>query len=127
MSFIFSCFERLGNSLENTTKQQSLGYRAVRAIRDGEHQQLRQMLSWECAGVRYKVCLKEPIETVLLSELCIPEHLYKAPDDKDKHGATLLEVAAVLGQTKCVEVLLDLGFQMSCNPIVKYDKGEFIR
>ena len=125
MAFIFSCFERLGNSLENTTKQQSLGYRAVRAIRDSEHQQLRQMLCWECGGVRYKVRLKEPIDSVLLSELCIPEHLYKSPDDKNKTGATLLEVAAALGQTKCVEVLLDLGFQMSYNPIVKNDKAEY--
>ncbi len=119
MAFITRCFQKLEDSLDNTTKKQSLGYRAVRAIRDGEHQMLRQMLSWECGGVRYKVKLKEPIDSDLLSELCIPEHLYKTPDEKDKPGATLLEVAAVLGQTKCVEVLLDLGFQMSYNPIVK--------
>ncbi len=104
--------------MERTTKQQSLGFRAVRAIRDGEHQALKRMLSWECGGVRYTVRLKEPIDSDLLSELLIPEHLYKTPDE-EKHGATLLEIAAVLGQTKCVEVLLDLGFQMSCSPIVK--------
>ena len=122
MAAVFRCFEKLGNSLETTTKKHSLGYRAVRAIRDGEHQQLKQMLCWECGGVRYKVRLKEPIDSDMLSELCIPEHLYKTPDDKDKTGATLLEVAAVLGQNKCVEVLLDLGFQMSYNPIVKSGK-----
>ena len=124
MAFVFSCFEKLGNSLEKKTKEQSLGYRAVRAIRDGEHQKLRQMLCWECGGVQYKVRLKEPIDSDMLSELCIPEHLYKTPDDKDKTGATLLEVAAVLGHSKCVEVLLDLGFQMSYNPIVKSGKVE---
>ena len=124
MAFVFNCFEKLGNSLEKRTKEQSLGYRAVRAIRDGEHQKLRQMLCWECGGVRYKVRLKEPIDSDMLSELCIPEHLYRTPDDKDKSGATLLEVAAVLGHSKCVEVLLDLGFQMSYNPIVKGGKVE---
>ena len=82
------------------------------------------MLCWECGGVQYKVRLKEPIDSDMLSELCIPEHLYKTPDDKDKTGATLLEVAAVLGHSKCVEVLLDLGFQMSYNPIVKSGKVE---
>ena len=77
------------------------------------------MLHWEFSGVKYKIKLKEPVDSAIIKELGIPEHIYKAPEDTDKHGATLLELAAALGQTRCVEVLLDLGFQMSYNPIVK--------
>ena len=119
MESIYNCFDKLGDSLDRTTKEQSVAYRAVRAIRDGEHTQLKEMLHWECSGVKYKIKLKEPVDTSIINELGIPEHIYKAPEDKDKHGATLLELAAALGQTKCVEVLLDLGFQMSYSPIVK--------
>ena len=119
MESIYNCFHKLGNSLEKTTKEQSVAYRAVKAIRDGEHIQLRKMLHWECSGVKYRICLKEPVDSEVISDLGIPEHIYKAPEDNNKHGATLLELAAALGQTKCVEVLLELGFQMSYNPIFK--------
>ena len=119
MESIYDCFDKLGDTLDRTTKEQSVAFRAVRAIRDGEHLQLREMLHWECSGVKYKIKLKEPVDSSIIKELGIPEHIYKAPEDTDKQGATLLELAAALGQTKCVEVLLDLGFQMSYNPIVK--------
>ncbi len=119
MESIYNCFDKLGESLDRTTKEQSIAYRAVRAIRDGEHAELREMLHWECSGVKYRIRLKEPVDPSLITELGIPEHIYKAAEDSDKHGATLLELAAALGHTKCVEVLLDLGFQMSYSPIVK--------
>ncbi len=119
MESFSNCLDRLSESLERTTKEQSVGFRAVKAIRDGEHVQLREMLHWECGGVKYRIRLKEPVDSSLITELGIPEHIYKAPEDSNKKGATLLELAAALGQTKCVEVLLDLGFQMSYSPIVK--------
>ena len=119
MESILNCFTKLGNSLDDAMKAQRIEYRVVRAIRDGEHQELSKILSWECRGIRYKVRIKEPIEPDIITDVGIPDHVYKGEDKNPLKGATMLELAAALGQTKCVEVLLDLGYQMSYRPIVK--------